>query len=378
MKILLAQHPGAYSVANTDSRQLLGYQQMREHVPDLEFAFSTSRPALAEQYLKRQASRVVNRLPALGGFKQRLIFRLGQISWLDADIDRCRPDVLVSYGQMARIDRSLRRMAVFHTGGLMTDKFLRAKFGANGVAEGRSLQITSEARKLDDVDIYHSHSTASTDLLKHYFPEHAEKFVAIPFFIGDLRGICDTEFSEKWSRVRRRVVFVGNQARRKRLDVLLEAWTAIAASRRDAELVVVSNFADGPVAIPDNQNISVRQNLSHAAVIDLLRSAHFYFMASDREAYGLVFVEAMASGCAILCADTEVQREIVVDNGAGLACDPTEFADVVDRMRMMLEAEKPEVWAQNGRRAFNTTFAPAKVAQQYASVWKELASRKVG
>ena len=377
MKILLTQHPCAYSPANTDSRQLVGYQKMMEHVPDLDFVFSTSRGALLEQYLKRQAARVANRLPALAGLKRELIFRLGQISWLGADIDHHRPDVLVSYGQMGLVDRSVRRVPVFYTGGLMTDDLLRARFGAHGVAEGRARQLASEGRKLDDLDIYHSHTNASTELLKYYFPEHAAKFITIPFFIGDLRGISDEDFHDKWLRTPRRVVFVGNQARLKRLDVLIRAWTELASSRADAEFIVISNFADGPVDIPANQNITVRQNLSHGAVMGLLRSAHFFFMPSDRDSYGLVFIEAMALGCAILCSNMEVQREIVVGNGAGLACDPTNFFDVIDRMRMMLDAKTPEVWAQNGRRAFDTTFAPATVAQQYATVWKDLARRKV-
>lgn len=364
-------------MANTDSRQLIGYQKMVEYVPDLEFALSTSRGALAEQYLKRQASRVVNRLPALAGLKQEIMFHLSRISRLSTDIDNSQPDVLVSFGQMALVNRLVRSVPIFYTGGLMTDDLLRARFGAHGASEGRARQLALEGRKLDNLDIYHSHTNASTNLLKYYFPEHAAKFITIPFFIGDLLSISEEEFHEKWLHKPRRVVFVGNQARLKRLDVLLRAWTELGSKRADAELIVISNFADGPVDIPSNQNITVHQNLSHDVVIDILRSAHFLFMLSDRDSYGLVYIEAMASGCAILCSDTEVQREIVIGNGAGLACDPTDLADVIDRVQMMLNAETAEIWARNGCRAFDTTFAPATVAQQYVRVWKDLAREKV-
>lgn len=117
-----------------------------------------------------------------------------------------------------------------------------------------------------------------------------------------------------------RVVFLGRDEERKGLDVLLEAWPEVRAAVPDAELRVVgAERADAPPGVwylgPVAEDVK-RLELASASV--------FCAPNLGGESFGIVLVEAMASGCVPVASDLAAFRAVVGD--AGRLVEPGDVA----------------------------------------------------
>ena len=80
-------------------------------------------------------------------------------------------------------------------------------------------------------------------------------------------------------------------------------------------LTVVSDFQDGAVDI-NCAYITHVSNITRSVLDELMRGAHVFAMISRQESFGLVFVEALAGGCAVLAPRRAAQMDIFGDCGA--------------------------------------------------------------
>lgn len=101
-----------------------------------------------------------------------------------------------------------------------------------------------------------------------------------------------------------RVCFLGRDEPRKGLDVLLAAWPAIRLARPEAELVVMG--CERPVA-PDGVRFLGRVGEEEKRRV--LASSEIHVAPNLRgESFGIVLVEAMAAGCAVVASDLPAFR----------------------------------------------------------------------
>ena len=112
-------------------------------------------------------------------------------------------------------------------------------------------------------------------------------------------------------RVTRRVAFLGRDEPRKGLDVILEAWSSIRASVGDAELIVMG--ADRGAA-PDGIRFMGRVTGAEKRRL-LASSSVFVAPNTGGESFGMVLIEAMAAGCAIVASDLPAFTAVL--DGAG-------------------------------------------------------------
>ena len=130
-----------------------------------------------------------------------------------------------------------------------------------------------------------------------------------------------------------RLAFLGRDEPRKGLGILLAAWPMIKAEHPDATLVVIG--ADGPAGHHGEiDGIDFRGRVPEAEKRRLLGEAPI--MAAPNlggESFGLVLVEAMASGCAVVASDIPAFRAVVGD--AAKLVTPgsaTELAAAISRL----------------------------------------------
>ena len=164
--------------------------------------------------------------------------------------------------------------------------------------------------------------TTDAEVKRHAarFPELADRFVGVPWFRPGLTAISSFEFSRKHYDDRSiRVLFVGREARRKGLDILLDGIRLMSGSERKLlSLDIVSSFSDGFVDLDLDVDIRCHREIDNASLFGLFRRAHVYAMPCRFETFGLAFVEAMSHGCAVLGPDWEVQQEILDFGRAGI------------------------------------------------------------
>ncbi|HYM38793.1 MAG TPA: glycosyltransferase family 4 protein [Thermoplasmata archaeon] len=94
---------------------------------------------------------------------------------------------------------------------------------------------------------------------------------------------------------------------------------------------------------------------------------------SRLEAFGIVALEAMATGKAVVVADIPGVREVIEDGKEGLLADPVNPQDLAEKIRRLIE--NPTLRAEMGRRArekvlarFTTETVADQILQVYADV----------
>lgn len=103
-----------------------------------------------------------------------------------------------------------------------------------------------------------------------------------------------------------RVAFLGRDEPRKGLDVLLEAWPGIKRRQPHAELVVMG--ASRPESM---EGVSFLGRVSEEVKERTLRSAEAYVAPNlGGESFGIVLVEAMTAGCAVVASDLLSFRDV--------------------------------------------------------------------
>lgn len=230
----------------------------------------------------------------------------------------------------------------------------------SGFQEAAAVQVSTEAER---------------DRLSHWFPEIANRFVAVPFFLPDVKPIDSNRMNQKLERSGPlRCLFVGHEARRKGLARVYAAIELLPTSvQKQIHLTVISGQTDGPIAAPSIPNLTVSGAVNNMQVLQLMRESDVFLMPSSFESYGLAYLEAMAQGTIPVVPDWEVQREIVDYGRAGIVTNgnPVELAASLERL--CDDADLRTGLATRAKQRFEQHFAPSVVARKYGSLFHRLA-----
>lgn len=113
--------------------------------------------------------------------------------------------------------------------------------------------------------------------------------------------------------------YVGRLAREKRVDVLLDAIRIASPQLDDASFAIVG---DGPAGkgyrASAPRAVKFLGRLEGSALSAFYASCDVLVFPSDTDTFGNVLLEAMASGLAIIAADTPVTREVLAEGEAGM------------------------------------------------------------
>jgi len=193
-----------------------------------------------------------------------------------------------------------REIVVQSNAALTVERFLVPRFSARVLSMSHAI-----ADQLDGVDVVVVHETPDPD---EFYPGRAGRFrPRVP--IDD------------------RVPLVGAAGRVdswKGLDVLLDAFEQVRASRGDVELVVAGGPVRGKEALFESLATTARGTPgvhwlgARDDIADLLADLDLFVLAStEPEPYGLVLVEALMSGSPVVATDAGGPREIVAEATPG-------------------------------------------------------------
>ena len=158
------------------------------------------------------------------------------------------------------------------------------------------------------------------------------------------RGVDPSTFNPHWrsDALRRElgvgddgvlVGYVGRLAKEKRVDVLLDA---IDLARPRLENVVFAVVGDGPQAqyyrTRASNDTRFLGRLDGSALSAFYASCDMLVFPSDTDTFGNVLLEGMASGLAIVAADTPVTREVLAGGQAGAFYPAADSAELAARI----------------------------------------------
>lgn len=176
-----------------------------------------------------------------------------------------------------------------------------------------------------------------------------------------------TSFSDKLNHF----VFVGSLFKLKRVDDTLKALSSV-FSGEDFTFDIVGAGAEQErlMSLAKSLNISKNVvfygNVERSKLQPIVAKADCFIMVSAPEAFGLVYLEAMAKGCIVVGSKGQGIDGVIIDGYNGYLCEPNnpgELADVIKRIRSMSQAELLEM----SNNALNTAkkLTDANVAKMY-------------
>ncbi len=179
------------------------------------------------------------------------------------------------------------------------------------------------------------------------------------------------------------VIFVGRITRQKGVPVLLRAASALIP---EAQLVLLAGAADTPEQLAEvtelvdglratrSGAIWIPEMLPKPEVIQLLTHATVFAIPSIYEPLGIVNLEAMACGTAVVGSRTGGIPEVVVDGETGLLVPAGETEPLAEALNTLLrDPDRAEAMGQAGRKRAVSEFGWPAIAAQTADLYAELA-----
>lgn len=184
----------------------------------------------------------------------------------------------------------------------------------------------------------------------------------------------------KWAQLNPiRLLFVGRAAHRKGLPLVLAAFTELRRTLGEkVTLHVVTEECDGPVQFPSVPGITRELRTSGSRTTELMHAAHFLVMPSKEENYGLVYIEALASGAIPISGNRPNQREQLHEGKAGLLVERSVDAIVRSILTCIEDRANTEHIVNYGRRLWESEHHPSAVSAALYKIASNVVPRMVG
>ena len=343
---------------NTDARCVIDFSNMNTYAKDLAFKFIGSK----SDYLKANINFLSQRL------LQKKLF-----DPITLNVSSAKVDVLYRYGgdvHGLKVDEKSSTPLISTMGfpTLNQDKL-----------KGKAY-LFKEAEKLigfaQGCSLIHFHTDCMREQFLTIKPEWENMCITAPFFLPHLKFLPEYSLINKFALNEKiKILFVGADGKRKGLKELCEAIDIMADFLLDHQvsLTIVSQTTPSCMRF---KNIVHHRHMDRESVQMLMRQSHIYVMVPKLEPFGLVYVEAMAAGCAVI-ADNDVPRHEILEGGnCGKLVEVNNISLLASEIKKLIEnrTELLEM-ALKGWRSAQARYAPEVVSSQYAQVFKDLVSK---
>ena len=201
----------------------------------------------------------------------------------------------------------------------------------------------------------------------------------------DLRRFAHAVPVARWQDGRPNILFVGRLEPRKGLLPLLKAYRILRKSGCDCRLLVVGS---GPQEREARRYVMTRRlpdveflgRVSDGDKVQLFKTADVYASpATGRESFGIVLLEAMASGTAIVCSDIHGYKGVVKRGDQALLVPPGESRPLAEAiLRLLADPDLRERMGRSGLERvveFGWERVAARVEAYYGFVIRRLAAQ---
>lgn len=273
---------------------------------------------------------------------------------------------------------------------------LKLCLDTNGVALGLDTALIADAEReaLRRAVAVHANSRALAERVASDYGLEGGRIATVPY------GIDTARFQPTASRLRETwgvgpgpvALFVGRLEPRKGIDTLVPAFVEVARSRPDATLIVAGPDTTGPAGRASHgqwmreawaaaglatDRVRMLGPVAPAELPALYSAADVMVAPSPYEAFGLVYLEAMACGCPpIGCAAGGVP-EVVRDGVTGLLVPPGDVAALAAAMTGLLGDEpRRRQMAADGCALVARTFTREAMVRRTEDLYRAVAARR--
>jgi len=180
------------------------------------------------------------------------------------------------------------------------------------------------------------------------------------------------------------ILFVGRLERRKGIHVLLDAIPRVLEESETAHFEIVGvdcgaedgeswEHAWGKVAGKMRNRVRFRGEVSKEELAGLYEACDIFVAPSLYESFGLVYLEAMARGKAVIGCQTGGIPEVVTDGETGILVPPGDAATLSDAIALLLRDERLAArLGAAGLRAYSELFTTKAMAQRTLDLYQRV------
>lgn len=229
----------------------------------------------------------------------------------------------------------------------------------------------------------YSHRIIAVSRAAKAFIEH---FTDVPISIVP-NGVDDKRFSPtkekdkikaKFGLKENVVLYVSRMSYRKGPHVLLNAFSKI----KDATLVMVGSGEMLPFLKAQAKFLGIEDRVVFMGYVpddllpEIFKMADIFVLPSiSSEAFGIVVLEAMASGVPVIATNVGGIPEVLKENEAGLLIPPGNELELRKAIQKLLNNEELRKWyGVNGRKAVEEKYSWDKVVVEIEKVYEEIIS----
>jgi glycosyltransferase involved in cell wall biosynthesis len=249
----------------------------------------------------------------------------------------------------------------------------------------RKLARTISRRQCNAVDGIVSPSKPMLDVLKQYGIKTPAEVVATGLDDSSFANVDGEHFrmSHDIPLTQPMLLFVGRVAHEKNIGFLLEMHLELIKNHPDALLVITG---EGPAEESikhsiDKLDISNKVRMigyldrSHE-LIACYKAADIFVFASKSETQGLVLLEAMAQGTAVV-AIAELGTKSILIEGEGVLIAKDDINDFADKVSVLLsDAPKRQMIGEKGRQYAQEKWGAGVLAKKVAKFYKSTINQK--
>jgi glycogen(starch) synthase len=254
--------------------------------------------------------------------------------------------------------------------------------------------MAMERRLLREADGLHAISTAiATDIEKAYSVSlPPDRLHVVPLGLDDWTTL-PFEAPRPLPPDALRLLFVGRLEQRKGIDVLLAAARSVLARHPQTHLDIVGDdtilgpdgrtFRDAFTSVASNDGVSGRIHF-HGAVSEeqlrgFYRTCDIMVTPSRFESFGLMLLEGMMFGKAVIGCDAGGMVEVVEDGVSGLLAKPGDVTSLTHCLeRVIMDSDLRRRLGGQARRRFDERFTAPQMVSGVASLLRQVAAGKPG
>jgi 1,2-diacylglycerol 3-alpha-glucosyltransferase len=249
----------------------------------------------------------------------------------------------------------------------------------------RKLARTISRRQCNAVDGIVSPSKPMLDVLKQYGIKTPAEVVATGLDESSFASVDGEHFrmSHDIPLAQPMLLFVGRVAHEKNIGFLLEMHVELIKKHPDALLVITG---EGPAEESIKHSIEKLGISNKVRMIGYLdrgheliacyKAADIFVFASKSETQGLVLLEAMAQGTAVV-AIAELGTKSILIEGEGVLIAKDDINDFADKVSVLLsDAPKRQMIGEKGRQYAKEKWGAGVLAKKVAKFYKSTTNQK--
>jgi len=174
------------------------------------------------------------------------------------------------------------------------------------------------------------------------------------------------------------ILYAGRLATGKGIDILLNAFLKCLSKQKNLHLHISGADFGFKQKILDfitknnlKEKITVYGLLPRSKLVALFKAADIFVLPSNYEAFGIVLIEAMAAGAAVIGSNVSAIPFVIDNEKTGLLFEKNNADDLSEKILYLIDnPNKTRELLQNGARLVAEKYSWQKISEDYAKIYR--------